>query len=263
MFALAFCVLLFFFFFLMIRRPPRSTLFPYTTLFRSISTLKNRWYATAKDRRFQPTPQGEIVWQVLKRCFPDVFEVGFTAQMETELDKVEEGDLRWQRVLEDFWGPFSKALAAVNVEQLIHDVHDLSELHKEKCPNCGGPLVVKSGRFGPFIACAKYPECRFSRPLKKNKGPDRPSDEKCQECGAPMVIKTGRYGEFLACTRYPKCKHTRPVPLGVKCPKCGVGELAERRTRKGRNFFGCLRYPDCDYSTWNRPVPVEIGRAHV
>jgi len=86
--------------------------------------------------------------------------------------------------------------------------------------------------------------------------PDRPSDEKCQECGAPMVIKTGRYGEFLACTRYPKCKHTRPVPLGVKCPKCGVGDLAERRTRKGRNFFGCLRYPDCDYSTWNRPVPV-------
>jgi DNA topoisomerase I len=221
-----------------------------------ISTLKNRWYATAKDRRFQPTPQGEIVWRVMKRCFPDVFEVGFTAQMETELDKVEEGDLRWQRVLEDFWGPFSQALAAVNIDQLIHDVHDLSELHKERCPNCGGPVVVRSGRFGPFIACAKYPECRFSRPLNKNKVPDRPSDEKCQECGAPMVIKTGRYGEFLACTRYPKCKHTRPVPLGVKCPKCGVGELAERRTRKGRNFFGCLRYPECDYSTWNRPVPV-------
>jgi len=221
-----------------------------------ISTLKNRWYATAKDRRFQPTPQGEIVWQVLKRCFPDVFEVGFTAQMETELDKVEEGDLRWQRVLEDFWGPFSRALAAVDIDRLIHDVHDLSELPKEKCPNCGGPLIVKSGRFGPYIACAKYPECRFSRPLAKNKVPDRPSDEKCQECGAPMVIKTGRYGEFLACTRYPKCKHTRPVPLGVKCPKCGTGDLAERRTRKGRNFFGCLRYPDCDYSTWNRPVPV-------
>src|SRR3989449_7786629 len=162
----------------MIRRPPRSTLFPYTTLFRSkpledlppvpplvegdvvtvkqitpnqhftepppryseaslvkelerlgigrpstyaaiISTLKNRWYATAKDRRFQPTPQGEIVWQVLKRCFPDVFEVGFTAQMETELDKVEEGDLRWQRVLEDFWGPFSRALAAGDLDRAI------------------------------------------------------------------------------------------------------------------------------------------------
>ena len=123
----------------------------------------------------------------------------------------------WQRVLEDFWGPFSRALAAVDIDRLIHDVHDLSELPKEKCPNCGGPLIVKSGRFGPYIACAKYPECRFSRPLAKNKVPDRPSDEKCQECGAPMVIKTGRYGESLACTRYPKCKHTRPVPLGVKC----------------------------------------------
>src|SRR5207244_3818733 len=90
-----------------------------------ISTLKNRWYATAKDRRFHPTPQGEIVWRVMKQYFPDVFEVGFTAQMETELDKVEEGDLRWQRVLEDFWGPFSKALAAVDVERLIHAVHAL------------------------------------------------------------------------------------------------------------------------------------------
>jgi DNA topoisomerase-1 len=222
-----------------------------------ISTLKTRWYATAKDRRFAPTPLGETVWQVMKRSFPAVFDVGFTAQMEDELDKVEEGDLAWQQVLGDFWGPFAKALDAVDVQKLIHDVHDLSELHKEKCPTCGSGLVVRSGRFGPFIACARYPaECRFTRPLRRDKVPDRPSDEICQECGAPMVIKTGRYGEFLACTRFPACKHTRPVPLGVKCPKCGVGDLAERRTRKGRNFFGCLRYPECDYSTWNRPVPV-------
>ncbi len=221
-----------------------------------LSTLKNRWYATAKDRRFSPTPQGEVVWKVMKRCFPDVFDVGFTAQMENELDKVEEGDLGWQQVLGDFWGPFSRALAAVDVQRLIHDVHDLSDLHKEKCPNCGSALAVKSGRFGPFIACAKYPECRFTKPLKRDKVPDRPTDEICKECGSPMVIKTGRYGEFLACTRYPKCTHTRPVPLGVKCPKCGVGDLAERRTKKGRNFFGCLRYPECEYSTWNRPVAV-------
>jgi DNA topoisomerase-1 len=222
-----------------------------------ISTLKTRWYATAKDRRFAPTPLGETVWQVMKRSFPAVFDVGFTAQMEDELDKVEEGDLAWQQVLGDFWGPFAKALDAVDVQKLIHDVHDLSELHKEKCPTCGSGLVVRSGRFGPFIACARYPaECRFTRPLRRDKVPDRPSDEICQECGAPMVIKTGRYGEFLACTRFPACKHTRPVPLGVKCPKCGVGDLAERRTRKGRNFFGCLRYPECDYSTWNRPIPV-------
>jgi len=221
-----------------------------------ISTLKTRWYATAKDRRFAPTPLGETVWQVMKRSFPDVFEVGFTAQMEDELDKVEEGDLAWQQVLGDFWGPFAKALDAIDVQKLIHDVHDLSELHKEKCPTCSSGLVVRSGRFGPYIACARYPECRFTRPLRRDKVPDKPTNEICQECAAPMVIKTGRYGEFLACTRFPACKHTRPVPLGVKCPKCGVGDLAERRTKKGRNFFGCLRYPECDYSTWTRPVPV-------
>src|SRR6266571_3375011 len=223
-----------------------------------ISTLRMRWYATAKDRRFQPTPQGETVWKVLKRSFPEVFEVGFTAQMENELDKVEDGDLDWQAVLGDFWGPFNRALEAVDINKIIHEVHDLSGLDTEKCPKCGAPLEVRSGRFGPFIACIKYKdkECDFSKSVRKDKVPDRPSDEICKECGAPMVIKTGRFGEFLACTRYPKCKYTQPVPLGITCPKCGVGDLAERRTKRGRTFYGCLRYPDCDYSTWNKPVAV-------
>src|SRR5256712_1753350 len=137
----------------------------------------------------------------MKQSFPDVFEVGFTAQMETELDKVEEGDLRWQRVLEDFWGPFSKALAAVDVERLIHAVHDLSTLPQERCPNCGGPPIVKSGRFGPFIACAKYPPGKFSKPIRRDKVPDPPTDEVCREGGAPMGINTGRYRGFRPCTR--------------------------------------------------------------
>jgi len=222
-----------------------------------ISTLQDRWYATTKDRRFSPTPLGEKVWEVMRRCFPEVFNVGFTAQMENELDKVEEGDLAWQSVLGDFWGPFNTALGAVDIPSILHEVHDLSKLDQERCPTCGSPLVVRTGRFGPFIACAKYPdECRFTKPIGRDKVPDKPSDEICKECGAPMVIKTGRFGEFLACTTYPKCKHTRPVPLGIVCPKCGQGDIAERRTRKGRNFFGCTRYPDCDYSVWNRPVLV-------
>jgi len=223
-----------------------------------ISTLRMRWYATAKDRRFQPTPQGETVWKVLKRSFPEVFEVGFTANMENELDKIEEGDLAWQDVLGEFWKPFSIALEAIDINKIIHEVHDLSGVEAEKCPKCGAPLEVKSGRFGPYIACLRYAskECDYSRSIKKDKVPDRPSDEICKECGAPMVIKTGRFGEFLACTRYPKCKYTQPVPLGIKCPKCGVGDLAERRTKRGRTFYGCLRYPDCDYSTWNKPVVV-------
>jgi DNA topoisomerase-1 len=222
-----------------------------------IGTLQSRWYATTKERRFSPTPLGEKVWKVMRICFPEVFEVGFTAQMETELDKVEEGDLAWQAVLGDFWGPFNLALGNVDIPAILHDVHDLSKLPEERCPTCGSQLEVRSGRFGPFIACRRYPDdCRFTKPIGRDKIPDKPSNEICKECGAPMVIKTGRFGEFLACTQFPKCKHTRPVPLGIVCPKCGEGDIAERRTRKGRNFFGCTRYPDCDYSVWNRPVPV-------
>jgi DNA topoisomerase-1 len=222
-----------------------------------IGTLQDRWYATTKDRRFSPTPQGEKVWKAMRKCFPEVFEVGFTAQMETELDKVEDGDLGWRDVLGDFWGPFATALAAVDVPALIREVHDLSGLEHERCKNCGGPLEVRTGRFGPFIACQRYPECKYSKPIGRERVPDRPTDVKCKECGGAMVIKTGRYGEFLACTNFPKCTYTRPVPLGVKCPTCGQGELVEKRTRKrGRHFYGCDRFPECDFSTWNKPVPV-------
>ena len=219
-----------------------------------VSTLRERDYVRLENRRFQPTDLGETVTRVMVARFPDVFNVEFTSQMETELDKVEEGELGWQAVLQDFYGPFSKALESIDTAALIRDAHDVGEIEKEPCPECGGKLTVKSGRFGPFVACGNYPECRYTKPIKGDKVPDKPTDEVCKECGAPMVIKTGRYGEFLACTQYPKCKHTRPIPLGVKCPKCG-GELAQRRTRRGRSFFGCSNYPDCDFSTWHRPVP--------
>ena len=219
-----------------------------------VSTLRERDYVRFENRRFRPTDLGETVTRVMVARFPDVFNVEFTSQMETELDKVEEGELGWQAVLQDFYGPFSKALESIDTAALIREAHDVGEIEKEPCPECGGKLTVKSGRFGPFVACGNYPECRYTKPIKGDKVADKPTDEVCKECGAPMVIKTGRYGEFLACTQYPKCKHTRPIPLGVKCPKCG-GELAQRRTRRGRSFFGCSNYPECDFSTWHRPVP--------
>lgn len=221
-----------------------------------VSTLRERQYARVEKRRFHPTELGETVARVMVSRFPDIFNVEFTSQMESELDKVEEGDLGWQRVLEDFYGPFHKALEGIDVEAMIREAHDVSDLDKEPCAECGGKLTVKSGRFGPFVACTNYPECRFTRPLKRDKAPDRATDEVCRECSAAMVIKTGRYGEFLACTRYPDCKHTRPVPLGVACPQCG-GALTERRTRRGRSFFGCSNYPECTFSTWYRPVADE------
>ncbi len=219
-----------------------------------VSTLRDRDYARMENRRFHPTDLGQTVSRVMVSRFPDIFNVEFTSGMESELDKVEEGELGWQQVLNDFYAPFAKALESVDPADMIREAFDVGEIEKEPCPECGGKLTVKSGRFGPFIACTNYPECRHTKPLKRDKAPDRPTDEKCQECGADMVIKTGRYGEFLACTRYPECKHTRPIPLGVQCPQCS-GDLAERRTRRGRTFFGCSNYPDCDFSTWYRPVP--------
>ncbi len=228
-----------------------------------ISTLRDRGYVRMERRRFVPTDLGETVTKVMIGRFPDIFNVEFTSEMESELDKIEEGVLGWQAVLQDFYGPFAKALESVDTAALIREAHDVGDLEKEPCPECGGKLALKSGRFGPFIACTNYPECRYTKPLKRDKVPDKPTDHVCDECGSPMVIKTGRFGEFLACTRYPECKHTRPVPLGVMCPKCGKGDLAERRTRRGRSFFGCTRYPECDFSSWYRPVPdtcPECGR---
>jgi DNA topoisomerase-1 len=220
-----------------------------------VSTLRERQYVRLESRRFHTTELGETVAKVLVNRFPDVFNVEFTSEMETELDKVEEGELKWRVVLENFYGPFKKALDNVDTAAMIREAHDVEEIEKQPCPECGGKLTVKSGRFGPFIACSSYPECRYTKPLKRDKAPDKPTDEVCQECGAPMVIKSGRYGEFLACTTYPKCKHTRPLPLGVKCPTCRTGEVIERRTKRGRSFFGCSNYPKCEFSTWYRPVP--------
>jgi len=225
-----------------------------------ISTLTAREYVRLETRRFFPTPLGETVEQVMVSKFPDIFNVGFTAEMEEELDKIEEGELGWQRVLQDFYGPFIRALEAVDINALVADAHGLSpeKLAAERCPKCGSRVELRTGRFGPYLACVNYKEtCDYAKSLKKDKVPDRPTDEVCQLCGAPMVIRTGRFGEFLACTRYPECKGRRSISLGIKCPKCLEGELAERRTKRGKPFWGCIRYPACDFSTWNRPLAEE------
>jgi DNA topoisomerase I len=225
-----------------------------------ISTLTDREYVQLEQRRFHTTPLGETVEQIMVSRFPDIFNVGFTAEMETELDRVEEGELGWQEVLHDFYGPFTRALDAVDVNKLVAEAHGLSpeRLAGERCPKCASRVELRTGRFGPYLACEKYKEqCDYAKSLRKDKAPDRPTDEKCHLCQAPMVIKTGRFGEFLACTRYPDCKGTRAIPLGMKCPKCIEGDLAERRTKRGKSFWGCVRYPACDFSTWNRPVAEE------
>jgi DNA topoisomerase-1 len=223
-----------------------------------ISTLTAREYVKLEQRRFFPTELGETVERIMVDQFPSIFNVEFTSAMEDELDRVEDGKLGWQQALADFYGPFSNALNAVNLSAIVAEAHGLKpeELEKERCPKCGARVELRTGRFGPYFACVNYKQtCDYVKSLRKQRAPDRPTDEKCQLCGAAMVIKTGRFGEFLACTRYPECKGTRSVPLGMKCPKCDVGDLTERRTKRGKSFWGCVRYPACDFSTWNRPVP--------
>jgi len=222
-----------------------------------VSTLTAREYVRVDQRRFFPTDLGETVEVMMVRNFPDIFNVAFTSQMEGELDQIEEEGKEWQDVLRDFYGPFTSALEAVDLNALVAEAHglDSAKLAQEKCPKCGSAIELRTGRFGPYLACVKYKDtCDYVKSLKKDRAPDRPTDEKCHLCGSAMVIKTGRFGEFLACTKYPECKGTRSIPLGIKCPKDG-GDLAERRTRKGKSFWGCLNYPACDFSTWNRPVP--------
>lgn len=221
-------------------------------------TLLARHYVSMLEKRFRPSDLGETVEKLLIPRFPDIFDVEFTSRMETELDKIEDGELDRLQVLNDFWIPFQKRLLSVRPEEMVGEVHDLSAIAEEKCPECGSPVALKTGRFGPYVACtqANDPACVYKKSLRKPRAPDRPTDEICRECGAPMVIKTGRFGEFLACTKYPKCKHTRPMPLGIKCPKCETGDLAERRSKRGRTFFGCVRYPACDFTSWTRPAAV-------
>jgi len=220
-----------------------------------VSTLVQREYVKLESRRFEPSRLRATVCRMMVGYFPCIFNEAVTSEMDDELYRIEEGELGWQQVLINFYQPFTEALGAVDLDRLVLEAHGLENLSLEACPECGSKLAVRSGRFGPFIACTRYPECRYTKPLKKDRPPDRPSDERCHLCGSAMVIKTGRFGEFLACTTYPKCKGTRSLPIGVKCPKCDTGELTERRTKKGKSFWGCMRYPECDFSTWNRPVP--------
>jgi DNA topoisomerase I len=219
-----------------------------------ISVLADRRYVELNQRRFFPTELGETVEKVMVKQFPDIFNVGFTSEMEGELDKVEEGALGWQKVLKDFYSPFAKSLSKVDAPALIAAAHDLSEIATLRCPDCGGKLEPRGGFFGPFLACENHPKtCKYTRPIKGEKAKPVMTDYKCHLCGAPMVIRLGRSGQFLGCSTFPKCRGTRSLPTGVFCPKDG-GELVERRSRKrGTAFYACSN-EDCDFVAWNKPV---------
>ncbi|EHQ74826.1 DNA topoisomerase I [Staphylococcus epidermidis VCU057] len=182
----------------------------------TIDTIQKRNYVKLESKRFIPTELGEIVYEQVKEYFPEIIDVEFTVNMETLLDKIAEGDMNWRKVIGDFYNSFKQ-----DVER--------AESEMEK-------IEIK----------------------------DEPAGEDCEVCGSPMVIKMGRYGKFMACSNFPDCRNTKAIvkTIGVTCPKCNEGDVVERKSKKNRIFYGCSRYPECDFISWDKPVGRDCPKCH-
>lgn len=229
-----------------------------------LSNIQERDYVIKQERRFKPTSLGLLVNELLVKHFPRILNVQFTAQMERELDEVEEGNRKWVEALKDFYSPFRETLEKAEVE-----MKNMKQMQIEthlKCGQCGNVLVIRWGRHGEFLACSNYPECKTTHEFTRNDKGDIEIEEqeirgKCEKCNGDMIVKRGRFGPFLACANYPECKFTKAIPVGVACPKC-KSDLVQRRSRRGKVFYGCSGYPNCDYASWYKPLPQECPQCH-
>ena len=221
----------------------------------TIGVLLARNYVAKEQNALHPTALGMTVSELLHQFFSDVINLDFTARMEAKLDEVSQGGQEWVPMLQEFYTPFVKDLN--EAKENMPRVKPEDEPTDEVCENCGKPMVIKAGRFGRFIACTGYPQCRTTRQLREPAEAGQPTvteiDETCEQCGKPMMLRTGRYGMFIACSDYPKCKTTHPMKTGAACPVCG-GDLVERGSRRGV-FYGCSNYPECRYTNRRRPLP--------
>jgi DNA topoisomerase I len=223
-----------------------------------ISVIKDRDYIQNVERRLQPVELGFMINDLLVENFPDIMTTEFTAKMESQLDDIEEGKLEWVDALKSFYIPFKADLE--KAEEKMKDFKAQVEETDEVCEKCEQPMIIKWGRFGKFMACSGYPECKNTRDLgeKGEKGEAAKPDEvegECELCKSPLIVKRGRFGKFIACSTYPDCKFTRPIGLGIACPEESCeGEIASRRSKKGRTFYGCTKYPDCKFTSWDKPI---------
>jgi DNA topoisomerase-1 len=225
----------------------------------TISTLAARNYITIEKRQIVPTEVAFTVTEMLEKHFPEIVDASFTANMEEILDKIADEGHEWQKVLRDFYFPFMEEIESgkKNIKSL-----KLAKPIGRKCPECGSELLLRSGRYGNFIACSGFPKCKYTEQVEEEGGEQKEepqvetTDEICEKCGSPMVIKTGRNGKFLACSAYPKCKNTRPLEApkeaAVPCPECG-GKLLYRQSRRGA-FWGCENYPKCKFISKFEPT---------
>lgn len=222
----------------------------------TIATIQERKYVEKIEKRLAPTEIGEIVNNLLVEHFSDIVDYNFTAKMEDDLDEIALGQKKWQPIIAEFYGPFAENLMTKEKEL------DKKEITEEKtdeiCDKCGSPMIIKLGRFGKFLACSNYPDCKNTKPINGDGEIEEPEkvDEKCPNCGNAMVMKTGRFGKFIACSNYPECKTTKNMDksTGVKCQKCGKGEMVAKRSKRGKMFYGCNGYPDCKHLLWGPPT---------
>ena len=225
-----------------------------------ISTLQDREYVVLDKKRFKPTDVGRVVNKFLTEYFTRYVDYDFTAKLEDELDAVSRGEEDWVPLLEKFWSPFKEQIDHTQENVKRSDV--THEALDEACPKCGSQLSIRLGRHGRFVGCTNYPECDYTRDLNadgaEKEEPEVIEDRKCPECGSDLVVKRGRYGKFIGCSGYPKCRYIEPLEkpedTGVECPKCHKGTLFKRKSRRGKIFYSCSTYPDCDYAVWNEPV---------
>ncbi|HKH50160.1 MAG TPA: type I DNA topoisomerase [Thermoanaerobaculia bacterium] len=248
-----------------------------------LSTITDRNYVDKVETRFRPTPLGKVVNTMLQKGFNDIINEGYTASLEEQLDEIEDGRLPWKQALAEFDLKFSRDLETAG-EQMPNVKRDGIPLD-EVCPEDGGPLLMRFGRYGAFIACANYPECKYTRnvedtPAAASTDGDgseagagtaaaAPEEEipPCEKCGKPMALRRSRFGTFYGCTGYPECKNLRkpgkqaataePKLTGVTCPECKQGDILEKSSRRGKTFWSCSRFPDCKFALWKKPIPKE------
>ena len=228
-----------------------------------LGVIIDKAYVEEDDsRRLKPTHLGELVTELLVEAFPDIFSVEFTAGMEEVLDKVAEGDEDWVAATRRFYEPFAKDLETA--DENMRDVKAQQIPTEYTCERDQAPMVIRWGRNGEFIACTNYPECRNTKNFtRKDDGTielakEETIDRTCPECGKPMQIRFGRFGKFVGCTGYPDCKQVQPFklpePIGMDCPDCKEAPIVKKFTRRRKMFFGCQRYPKCEFSSWDRPL---------
>ncbi|MBV9038523.1 MAG: type I DNA topoisomerase [Acidobacteriaceae bacterium] len=242
-------------------------------LIESFNDLFDVKYTARMEEELDEIEEGKIEWRAAMADFYDRFtkDLDHAARNMTDIKRMEEPTAltceKCGKPLVIKWGKHGRFIACtgypectntreIAIESTDGSKGDFSEQDEaEYCENCGRPMVLKKGRFGQFYACSGYPDCKTTKQIGGEQRKDVPLEEKCPQCDSNLVQKFGRYGEFVACSNYPKCKHVKQKTIGVPCPNCSEGEVVERRSKRGKTFYGCSRYPDCDFVAWGRPIP--------